>query len=167
MTLSFTIEGEPCGKGRPRFSRIITKNGKEYVKTHTPKKTAQYEELVRIEYLSQIGSIRFTKDTVLSINVKAYLTIPKGTSKWKIPYMEQGIIRPMKKPDWDNIGKIITDALNEMAFHDDVQFVEGTVEKYYSLKPRAEVSITELPCVTSKITKKEMEIWLKSQKMRT
>ena len=58
--------------------------------------------------------------------------------------MLAGDIRPVKRPDWDNIGKIITDALNEVAYHDDAQIVEAIVEKYYSDNPRVEVTIKEL-----------------------
>ena len=59
--------------------------------------------------------------------------------------MEAGEIRPIKRPDWDNIGKLITDALiNNLAYHDDSQIVSCTVEKYYSEQPRVEVEIEEI-----------------------
>ncbi len=58
--------------------------------------------------------------------------------------MLQGIIRPTKRPDWDNIGKIVSDALNELAYHDDSYIVDARVRKWYSDTPRVEVEITEL-----------------------
>ena len=41
-------------------------------------------------------------------------------------------IRPTKKPDNDNIAKIILDALNGVAYQDDKQVVSLQVEKYYT-----------------------------------
>ena len=53
--------------------------------------------------------------------------------------MAKGEIRPTVKPDWDNIGKIISDALNGIAYKDDAQVVSCTVEKRYSNTPCVEV----------------------------
>ena len=50
-------------------------------------------------------------------------------------------IRPMKKPDNDNVVKIIQDALNLVAYHDDVQIVDCQLRKFYSDRPRVEVTI--------------------------
>lgn len=58
--------------------------------------------------------------------------------------MLDNVIRPTKKPDWDNIGKIVCDALNKTAFHDDAQIVDGSVIKCYSEQPRIEVEIWEI-----------------------
>jgi Holliday junction resolvase RusA-like endonuclease len=39
------------------------------------------------------------------------------------------------KPDWDNVGKIVCDALNGVAWHDDAQIVDAHVEKRYGIEP--------------------------------
>lgn len=46
---------------------------------------------------------------------------------------------PTKKPDADNVSKIILDALNGLAYHDDSQVVELTVKKKFALYPRVDV----------------------------
>ena len=43
--IEFQVFGEPKGKGRPRFTR--------FGQTYTPKDTADYEKLIKAEYLSQ------------------------------------------------------------------------------------------------------------------
>ena len=58
--------------------------------------------------------------------------------------MESGITLPTKKPDCDNIAKIVLDALNGIAYHDDAQVAELTVIKTYSRAPRVLVEITEV-----------------------
>lgn len=58
--------------------------------------------------------------------------------------METGDIRPVVKRDCDNIAKIVLDALNHIAYHDDAQVVELVVCKWYGEQPRVDVLIKEL-----------------------
>ena len=55
--------------------------------------------------------------------------------------MLKGNIRPTKKPDCDNVLKIVADSLNQIAYKDDSQIVETSVKKYYAEIPRVEVEI--------------------------
>ena len=137
MKSRFTVNGEPVGKGRPRFSRMA--NGRTI--TRTPEATVAYEQLVVCEYRKQCGSARFDDEDRISIKVVAYFAIPTSASKNKRRDMENGIIRPAKKPDADNILKIVCDALNTVAYKDDTQIVDAIVTKYYSDKPRIEVTM--------------------------
>jgi len=78
------------------------------------------------------------------MTVHAYFDIPKSTPKKNIPLMIQGQIRPTKKPDMDNIYKIVADALNGLAYHDDSQIVQAYVEKFYGSSPRVVIQIDKL-----------------------
>lgn len=138
MRTEFCIYGEPQGKGRPRFS---TYGGK--VTTRTPDKTVLYENLVVTEYRSQSGK-RFPDGAMLDVRIIAYYGIPKSASKKKRQAMLDKKIRPTKKPDFDNIGKVICDSLNGIAYHDDAQIVDSQVRKFYSDTPRVVVSIAEI-----------------------
>jgi Holliday junction resolvase RusA-like endonuclease len=64
-------------------------------------------------------------------------------SKLKSQSAEAGVIRPLTKPDVDNFAKVI-DALNGIVWPDDNQVVELTVEKFYSSRPRLELTASEL-----------------------
>lgn len=136
--MRFTIPGEPCGKGRPRFAQ----RG-QFTKTYTPAKTANYENLVVLEFQSAGGSY-IEGNVPVRIRIDAYYEIPKSTSKKKTREMLIGWIFPTKKPDWDNIGKIVCDALNGIAYKDDAQIVDGHVVKHYSEVPYTEVLIEEV-----------------------
>ncbi|WXL80106.1 RusA family crossover junction endodeoxyribonuclease [Clostridium perfringens] len=46
--------------------------------------------------------------------------------------MRDGLEKPRKKPDADNIGKIILDSLNGIAYKDDSQIIELSVIKSYT-----------------------------------
>ncbi len=49
-----------------------------------------------------------------------------------------------KKPDADNIIKIILDGLNKVAFYDDAQVCKLYFEKRYAKIPRVEITIKNL-----------------------
>lgn len=129
--------GEPKGKGRPRFS---TKTSHAM----TPKDTVNYETLVHMEYMNQCGNAKFPDDAMLDMRIKAYYSIPKSKSKKMKALMLEGIIRPTKKPDMDNVVKIIADSLNNIAYRDDTQIVDCQCRKFYSDTPRVEVRILEI-----------------------
>jgi len=126
------IPGEPVAKGRPR----VTKWG-----TYTPEKTKNYETLVKELFFIEHGQTLL--EGQLKIDIKAYFSIPKSASKKKKQLMLEGELRPTKKPDADNILKIIGDALNDLAYKDDKQIVSANIEKFYSDEPRLEVEIKE------------------------
>lgn len=140
MYAEFIIPGEPVGKGRPRVVRNkYTGNSVAY----TPEKTANYEELVKTMYVAGVNP-RFPDDAMLRVEINAYFSIPKSASKKKRADMIGRVLRPIKKPDVDNIVKILLDSLNRIAYRDDSQVVSVIFNKWYSEEPRVEVKITEV-----------------------
>jgi len=137
MKVKFTVLGEPQGKGRARTVRL--KNGKSH--TYTPDATAIYENLIAVEYQRQTGGKKFADNEMVDMRIAAYYAIPASASKKKQSQMECAEIRPTKKPDMDNIVKVVSDALNSIAFRDDSQVVDCQVRKFYSNQPRIEVTI--------------------------
>ena len=135
--VKFTVLGEPKGKGRPRFS---TQTGRAF----TPKQTVNYETLVHTEYMVQCKGFRFPDDAMLDMRILAYYSIPKSGSKKEKAKKLENIIRPTKKPDMDNVVKMVADALNQVAYKDDTQIVDCQVRKFYSEQPRIEVIIQEV-----------------------
>jgi Holliday junction resolvase RusA-like endonuclease len=132
VTITFTVLGEPVGKARQRVTRFGT---------YTPEKTVLYENLIKTEYRRQCNDHRFEDKQPLCMEVKAEYMIPASASKAKRAAMARGEIRPMKKPDWDNVGKVVSDALNKLAYRDDTQIVDCTVRKFYSERPKITVKI--------------------------
>ena len=131
----FTVPGAPQGKGRPRFTKIG--------RTYTPSKTAAYESIIRACYLAKYKGEPFPKDTALCITIMAVFQPPKSTPKKWLARMLEHVIRPIKKPDWDNIGKVVCDSLNGHAWHDDAQITTAHVYKRYGPEPYVEVAISE------------------------
>lgn len=135
MRLIFTIPGEPVAKARPRVTRAGI--------TYTPAKTVNYETLVK-----ELFCVTYPDHKPVEIPVKlllkAYFAIPSSWSAKKQQAALYGMIRPTKRPDWDNLGKLVSDSLNGLAYKDDSQIVEATAAKYYSDRPRVEIEITEV-----------------------
>ena len=123
------------GKQRPRMN---TYTGRAY----TPNKTKNYEYLVRQLFVYKYPKFEPIVGRV-KLSVIAYFELPKNISKQKEAEMLAGTISPTKKPDWDNIGKIISDALNKFAFKDDAQIIEATIIKKYARTPKVLVRIEE------------------------
>lgn len=131
--VTFTVNGEPRGKGRPRF----TKTGRVY----TPSETAQYESLVGLSYRNSAKGHKFTSP--VKVIIVACLKPPKKSKK-VVGDMLSGRILPTKKPDPDNIAKIVLDGLNKVAWDDDTQVVEMTVLKRYAEEPLVMVIVEEI-----------------------
>lgn len=137
--IRFTIPGRPFGKQRPR----VVKKGR-FSSAYTPKETVQYENLVKLHFQQEAHGEMFPYDAMLDVRIFAFYEIPKSTSKKKKEAMLAREIRPTKKPDFDNIGKIICDSLNLVAYHDDSAVVDAQIRKFYSEQPRVEVVIKKI-----------------------
>lgn len=129
------IQESITGKQRPRMN---TRTGRAY----TPTKTKNYEYLVRQlfvyrypQFIPIEGRVRLT--------VIAYYELPKKRSKVQEAEMLADLISPTKKPDWDNIGKIVSDALNKFAFKDDNQITEAKIIKRYARTPKVIIRVEE------------------------
>lgn len=131
--ITFTVPGNPKGKGRPRVTRFGT---------YTPKATKDYEKLVKQSYLSAGNPVRETSDKPLSVHINAVFGVPKSYSKKKTLAMLG--THHTKKPDADNIAKAILDALNGVAFPDDSAISVLYVNKTYGEVPCVAVTIMEV-----------------------
>ena len=130
MRCSFVIPGAPYGKARHR----TTRTGIAY----TPKETINYENLVKTIFIQQRGDWAITSLPIM-MTVTAVFPIPKSASRGSRLSMTEGTVRPTKRPDWDNIGKVISDSLNEIAYKDDSQVVDARVKKFYGGIPQVNV----------------------------
>ena len=136
MRARFVVYGEPQGKGRPKFSKVG-----DHVKTRTPDQKVIYENLIKTEHRSQCNGLQFPDQAQLDMRVMAFYQMPSSVSKKKRQQMLDQKIRPTKKPDADNILKVVADSLNQIAYRDDAQIVDTQVRKFYSDRPRIEVLI--------------------------
>ena len=137
MNCCFEIEGKIKGKGRPRFAKYGS-----FVKAYTPTETASYENLIKLQFKISCGD--WYSESPLKMKITAIHGIVKSATKKDRIKMLDGDLKPTKKPDADNIVKIICDALNGVAYKDDTQVVELEMKKVYGELEKVVVEIEEL-----------------------
>ena len=113
--MTFTVEGTIRAKQRAR----VTRNG-----TYTPKVTATAEADIGALYKAAGGRLL---DGAVRLSVLALFQVPKRTTGLSA--------RPMKAPDADTILKLVADALNGVAYRDDVQVVDARCRKHWVTGP--------------------------------
>lgn len=133
--LSFNVPGPPQGKARARFMRLGP-----HVKTYSPRGTTVYQDKVLVCYIERHPGLAAWPGPV-SVLINAFFPLPAGVSKGDRMAMLEGRILPVKKPDADNIIKIVLDALNGRAWKDDVQVVSVYLSKQYFITPHLRVEI--------------------------
>ena len=129
------VEGTIRGKQRPQFKK---KTGKAF----TPNQTINYENWIKQCYIEQSNKLL---QGAIRARIEIYYSVPKSYSKRKIEAIKDGTDYPMKKPDCDNVAKIVLDSLNKIAYDDDKQVVELTVLKRWTFdNERIEFEMEEI-----------------------
>lgn len=135
MKYEFEIKEKAIGKERPRYNAKIKR-------MYTPTKTSTFEEKVKWAFKS-----KYNIETKLSVKpFKAIITAifapPQSISnkkKEELLYAEY-----TKKPDADNIAKVILDSLNGLAYKDDNQITRLSVIKHYGEENKIIVELEEV-----------------------
>lgn len=156
--IKFYVFGEPRGKGRPR-TRVV--KGK-FAQIYTDDETANYESKIATAYINAYKekykdkemSLFALANEPLNITINVYLGLSK--SDWTF-YKKLGETKlnkqgerkletfATKKPDVDNIAKIVMDSLNGVAYFDDCQVSELFIRKRYTAyQVGIEVEITKI-----------------------
>lgn len=152
LPIVIELSGEPQGKARPRFRNVTTRAGRQFTTTYTPAQTRKYEDVLRYAAQQAMGN-RPPLDGALTVTVDAFFPIPTSWSNKQRERALTGILWPTKKPDWDNLAKIL-DSFNEVVWRDDCQVVNGTVRKAYSQRPRLRVTVQPVNVVQASIAAK-------------
>ncbi|HEK4983601.1 TPA: RusA family crossover junction endodeoxyribonuclease, partial [Clostridioides difficile] len=103
--------------------------------------TKNYEDLIKWLYQSKV---KYYFEGYIKMTLRCYYSIAKSNSKKVKEQKRNNVLRPSKKPDIDNVIKVVADSLNEIAYKDDTQIVEVVASKYYSDKPRVEVILEDV-----------------------
>ena len=126
----------PQAQARPRATRM----GKG-IRLYDPKKTADFKKQLRL--LAQAEHVEPLQDA-LSVEIWFYRAVQKSISKKEHIRRTTGCVRPIKKPDIDNLCKATLDSFNGILWKDDSQIVDLNLHKYYSDNPRIEIELEEL-----------------------
>lgn len=136
--IAFQLPGHPKGKGRPRAARRGN-----FVTLYTPAETRSYEGMIRLAAERAMRG-RLPIEGPVIMMMAAVFDVPKGYSKKRRAVAIESGEFPTKKPDLDNIAKVVVDAMNGVVFKDDCQIVSTRYSKVYGLAPMVAVTVTPL-----------------------
>lgn len=131
------FEIEPVEQARPRAAYI----GRRII-MYDPEKVKNFKK-----ELSQLARLHYRDeplDGALEIEVSFYRPVQKSISKKERARRLSGEHRPTVKPDLDNYIKSTLDALNGILWTDDAYIVDLHAHKYYSDRPRIEITVRKL-----------------------
>ena len=146
----------PEGSPRPRFRLVNRKNfiteamtNGQFVHVYsiTGKEDNMFMKRLIDNDLIAISNMIFTPCIV---EYNAYLKTPSVFNAEDKFLAEIGLIRPITKPDWDNLGKKYSDMSNHNLWLDDTLVISVTVNKFYSILPRVEIKLRFLNMLYNK-----------------
>mgnify|MGYP004666351575 CR=1 FL=1 len=138
--VTFRVPGKPHGKARAKTVRNrSTGNSHSY----TPESDLLYENYIKNQFLNHAKGFYLERGKPVSLSIIARFLPPKSTSKKRQLDMLEGREMPLKKPDMDNIVKVVADALNGVAYHDDTQIAMVVAMKVYSAVEGLDITVEE------------------------
>lgn len=136
MKYNFEIKEKAIGKERPRYNPKTKR-------MYTPTKTSSFEEKIKWAFKAKYNvetelSTRPFKAKIIAVFEPAASLSKKKKEEllFKIDYT--------KKPDADNIAKIVLDSLNGLAYKDDSQVSALLVLKDYGTENKVIVELEEI-----------------------
>ena len=138
MSIEFIVPGEPKAQPRPRARAFKNKQGKTVASVYSPKMQLKAD----IKAFALQDGVQVYEGPV-RVDCIFYFSRPKYMQAKR--YHEH-YLPHIKKPDRDNLDKLVLDALNGVAYKDDSQVYAGTLKKVYLAKdnnnPGVQVKIT-------------------------
>lgn len=147
------VEGSPRPRARYVNKANITNSAKQYpgfiqVYSLTGASDRQFmKKMINNEEFDELDKLLCYP---CFVEYDAYIKTPKSFTSTDTYLAELGLIRPLCKPDFDNIAKKYSDMYNGNVWIDDSLVVEGTVRKYYSILPRVEIRLKWLNMLYNK-----------------
>lgn len=130
--IQITIPGAPVAWARP---------GQNGSTRYTPDAQRAYGRAVSLlARRAMAGQPPFTGPVAALVEV--VMGVPASWPKRDRTAALAGERMPISRPDWDNLGKIVCDAMNGIVYVDDAQIVDARVLKRYGEVPRVDVAVS-------------------------
>lgn len=141
----------PEGAPRPR-ARFVNKNNLTAMAKQYPGYIQMYSisGLMDREYMNKLITekelieLEYLINTPCYVDYDVYLPTPSAFNSIDVFLAELGCIRPITKPDFDNIEKKYSDMYNGNVWLDDSLVIESKFRKFYSILPRVEITLRYL-----------------------
>lgn len=137
-SIKIVVPGNAVGQARPRFN---AKQGR----TYEPKGSTEEKAYIRMLAAQEVEKRRWKPcppEMPVEVQITSYRDIPSSKPAWYRDAARFGFVAPLKKPDADNVQKLVYDALNGIIYTDDKQIFSVKYVAKYSEQPRLEVVFT-------------------------
>lgn len=139
---------EPEGAQRPRV-RLVNKSNlsnmamsnSEFIHVYSPTGAQDNFYMRQLVSETDFAELNSLICTPCAVEYNIFIKTPNSFNRVETFLAEIGAERPVKKPDWDNIGKKYCDMYNANVWLDDILTIDGAVHKYYSILPRVEIHL--------------------------
>jgi Holliday junction resolvase RusA-like endonuclease len=129
-SITIRLPGVPRGKQRPRLGKFGV---------YTPEQTVKYEtSLAWVAKQAMNG--REPLEGPLDVLIVSAFPVPASYSKRRALDCITGAEHPTKKPDADNLIKML-DALNGIVWRDDCQIINASIRKVYTKEPMLTIQV--------------------------
>ena len=137
-SVSFDLPVIPNPAPRPRH----TSRGTTYVEgAHETKE--YFRNYVKKRFDDHVSEIVIGSSiihTIVDIHIDFYIPTPVNSmTKTEIVLAQMKKIRPIGNGDWDNLAKTYCDMMQDILIYNDNIIASGSVEKFYSLKPKVSI----------------------------
>lgn len=140
MPVHFVIAG-PVAPFQKKVASWLAKDGRHGTHAYDNGPYARWKPQAHYAAQQAMGNDPPIQGPVTCV-LRIFMEIPASKSAKQRRMMEAGFIRPTITPDLDNCMKAISDScLTGVVIRDDKFIVSATIEKYYSYKPRTEVTV--------------------------
>lgn len=138
--LSLTIPIMPKAVQSTRF-RAVGKFGYSY----TPKAVKDWKKQIRDSVISQLPEGWEVLDCALATKYSHVFPPLKSFNKKTMKEIADGkIIYKITKPDYDNLGKGLSDSLTGLIWKDDALVVRNLSEKFYGMEAKIIVEVFKI-----------------------
>lgn len=126
----FEIVGDPIPQKQTQFNR---KTGAAY--------NPSRKDLEMMQWQIRPYAPTVPLECAIEMHLLFYVPIPKAVSRKVYLQMINGVILPTKRPDFDNLAYIVTNALKEIVYKDDSLVTDCIIRKRYSDRPRTVIKV--------------------------
>ena len=134
MKVSFKILGDPQAQERAKF-RVITSGNRHIPVAYDPPKSKNAKK--NIAKQAKLF-VRMYYDMHVPIRMSLTFIMPRPKS------LPKKFTQHVRKPDVDNLVKLVKDALSKVLYHDDAQIVEIHAGKVYAQEDEETGTLIEI-----------------------
>lgn len=156
--LRLILYEEPEGAPRPRARYIKRSNAVAaakanpgFIQIYSITGNADRTFMKRLLTDQELLEADYLINTPCIVHYEAYIHTPSQFNAIDTYLAELGVIRPITKPDFDNLEKKYSDMYNGNVWLDDALVIESSMAKYYSILPRVEISLRYLNMLYNKV----------------